>query len=311
MEKFSEEQILKAIESTGFIYEQKVAAAIERLGFHVETNLTFPDDLENKAREIDVVSHKEVFSIEKFNVKGVCYLFCECKESSNPFVFFTRKKYWADTLFRPQEIELIYQNYFNKIGSETNILDAFYYMQLDKEYFYTKEEEKAVQFCKIVRNGSKIDAQTSGLTDSLIYPLAKAYRYFSGNTPKNHEVKKYCKFFFNLIVVKSQLYTVYTDQENPELRKVNYVPFVRDIQSGKTTGSHLITFVNYDYLKEFINKVIFPFCMIVHDKYISDDKYLQGPTLKDILPRLEVAKLCLSLKMYSRKVGAKAQQLKM
>ncbi len=276
---FTIDQISAAIKSTGFIFEQKVATIIEREGFLVTTNSAYLDEDENKSREIDIVAHREVFALLDYNVRGICYLTCECKDSKNPLVFFTRKKNSMDFYFRPAEIQLLHNIYHKTKDGKTENSDGFYYMQLENSHFYTKSPIKATQFCKITRNNSKIEAQTSGLVDSLIYPVIKAYRYNAANAPKSSESTKYCKLFFNLIIVSGNLYTV--DSESPDAQpiKTDFVPFIRDVRTKGTNGIFLTTFVTIEYLEQFINDQVLDFCTTVYTKYVSNKSYIKGPVI--------------------------------
>ncbi len=277
MTELTIEQISTAIKSTGFIFEQKAATIIEREGFLVTTNSAYLDEDENKSREIDIVAHREVFALLDYNIRGICYLTCECKDSKNPLVFFTRKKNWGDSYFRPTEIQLLHDIYHKTKDGKTENLDGFYYMQLEQSHFYTKSSIKAVQFCKITRNNSKVEAQTSGLVDSLIYPVIKAYRYNSANAPKSNENIKYCKLFLNLIIVSANLYTVDSENSDAQPIKADFVPFIRDVRTQGVNGVFLTTFVAIEYLEQFIKEQVLDFCNIVFTKYMSNRNYIKGP----------------------------------
>src|SRR5258708_26236343 len=105
MDKFTIEEINNAVQKTGFLFEQNIASAIENANFDVITNYAYLDTDEGKSREVDIVAHKQMFEIKDRNIRGVCYLICECKDSDNPMVFFVRKKTWGDKYYRPQEIQ--------------------------------------------------------------------------------------------------------------------------------------------------------------------------------------------------------------
>jgi hypothetical protein len=282
MNCFTIEEINNAVQSTGFIFEQNIASLIENVGFDVITNYAYLDADEGKSREIDIVAHKQMFELKDRNIRGVCYLICECKDSDNPLVFFVRKKTWGDKYYRPQEIQLLHHTYFDNSKGETKTFDGFYFMQLEDHFSYTKAETKATQFCKVVRNGSKIEAQTSGLIDSMIFPMAKAYLYNSGNAPRSNEAIRYCKFFYNLIVTNSELYTMNADMKNDSVKRTDFVPFVRSIHSETLNGTFLTFFVNSGYLKDFIEKEVNTFCEAVFKKYSENIRFQLGPALQDL-----------------------------
>lgn len=276
-------ELKEILKKSGYLFEQKAASIIESLDFHTTTNKSYKDSDEGKSREIDISAFKEVFHIEKFNTRGVCYLTCECKNSNNPFVFFTRRKNKIDEWYSPKEVKLVYDSYLKKKDQLASVqLNGFTYMGLDKHFFYCQTDIKAVQFCKIVRSKDKFEAQNSGIVEPLLYPLIKAYRDFEPLTPNSSDSKKYCKIFFNLVIVNSDLYTIDTENEDALPEKKDYVPFLWDIRSENIEGSFLVTFVTFNNLEEFINTKILDFCKQIEKAYNSDDKFLLSPSLADI-----------------------------
>lgn len=269
-------EIKEALEKSGYLFEQRVASVIENLGFHVETNKAYLDPEENKSREIDVLAHKISFEIEN-KATGICYINCECKNTTTPFVFITRKKGFFDKLWVPDGIFLPYNKYYKEISRNTvTELNAFYYMQLETSHFAVKEEMKAVQLCKIIQNNKKFEAQHSGVIEGFIYPLIKSKKVWEEQAPKSNEKKKYCKFFFNLAVVNSKLYTVNSDLTDPIPTEVNYVPFVREIRTNEIDGRFLITFVTFEYLQQFIINNLELFCKDVYDKLIEKPELIES-----------------------------------
>ena len=120
--------------------------------------------------------------------------------------------------------------------------------------------------------------------DSIIIPLLKAYNYSLSNSPKSNDSKKYCKLFFNLVVVNSPLYTLNTETDGEKLVKVNYVPFLKNIHMPGIQGNYLVTFVHYEFLPKFISEIIIPFCERVGDIYMVDPvKWLSGSVVENPL----------------------------
>lgn len=64
-----ETQIIAAMENAGFIFEQKVAAAVEGRGYATRVGSTYADADEEKVREIDVVGVKEFPGFQKTTIK--------------------------------------------------------------------------------------------------------------------------------------------------------------------------------------------------------------------------------------------------
>lgn len=278
------EEIKEALDKSGYLFEQKVATVIEEFGFHANTNKAFLDPEENKSREIDVVAHKEVFKI-KNNINppayGICYINCECKNSKTPLVFITRKKGDIDKNYTPNGIHLVYNYYFKSIASSRiTPLDAFHYLQLHEHHYATKSDTQAVQICKIIQNGKKVEAQHGGIIEGFIYPLIKSQKIWEAQTPRTNDEKIYCRLFFNLVVVSSQLFTIDSNDDNAMPVETDYVPFIREIQNKDLKGKFLITFVTFSGLKKFLSTEVEDFCKKVEAIYIQKPQLLYDEYLR-------------------------------
>ena len=86
------DEIMAAIEESGYFMEQHVATQLERLGFQVTTNFAVEDPDEGKSREMDVRAVKRVAVAEQEKIAAFVELIVECKNTSNPFVFIARPK---------------------------------------------------------------------------------------------------------------------------------------------------------------------------------------------------------------------------
>lgn len=139
-----------------------------------------------------------------------------------------------------------------------------------------------MQLCKILHNNKKLEAQHTGIIESFVYPLIKSKKVWEGQTPKSSDEYKYCKFFFNIAVVNSDLYTINSEEENALPVKAKYVPFIREVRTKDIQGHFLITFVTLEYLKEFIENEIEGFCKKVYERYTERPELLLDPSLTDL-----------------------------
>jgi hypothetical protein len=272
------QDIRSILDKSGYLFEQQVASTIEKEGYETVTNKAYLDEEENKSREIDILAMKEAFRIEGTEgVIGLVYLNCECKNSSNPFVFITRKKNERDKVYKPNDVCLVHDMYTVRTREmEKASYWAFHYMALNKIHYATKSPDKAVQICKIVRNQSKLEAQHSGIIEGFIYPLIKSMRIWKKNSPVNNYSTRYFKLFANLAIVNSKLYTIDSEITDALPIEVPFVPFVREIQTQDIKGTFLITFVNYEHLETFLKNELTGFCNSVYDKYKSHPELLHG-----------------------------------
>lgn len=249
-DKPNKDEILDAIQQSGYLMEQEVATILEVLGFHVQTNWAFEDIEEGKSREIDVYAFKQVFNTESLCINVI--LLCECKNNTHPFVFIGRNKGVVDRRYGPMEYKFLKQEY--TILSERDGLiterrvPAFWHLGFDRHHYYFQQTTKAVQFCKIVRKGKSWVAQHGGIYDSLFYPLAKAV------VSLRNEYKRYSStiaLLFPIVVLNGNMYYVDSVAENPEPVDVSHVTFVRELRADKVRGHFMLDVVTKSTLKVF------------------------------------------------------------
>lgn len=286
--KVSPSDMKALLERSGYLFEQEVGSRIEKLGFQVETNKAFLDGDEGKSREMDVYAHKMLDNNNK-SLLVYCYLNCECKNSSNPYVFITRKKGLLDKFYIPDGIYLPKQElniYVNDERKSMRIVPSFTILELKEHHFVCKADHKAVQICKLVRKGKDLEMQHSGVIEGFIYPLVKSKEAFVKLFPMPTDYIS-SHVIFNLAVVKSKLFTVNSEKKDSLPIEVPYVPLVRDIQTSTIKGKRLITFVNEEYLEDFIKNELDAFFKAVEEALLKKlpvfkGKAMQGFTQEEV-----------------------------
>ncbi|SRR5579871_3892001 len=263
------EEIKKALEKSGYLFEQKAASAIEEMGFTATTKRVFNDISENKPKEIDVFAQKLVYKMEDPALKIICFLNCACKNTTNPLVFIMRKKGILDSLYKPDGIFLAQPMYVQNL---TINIDAFDYMNLSQIHFATKQDKKAVQICKIIGNNKKLEVQHDGFLKDLLLPLIISKDAWVKESQNSAGTGKNCRLFFNLVIVNSDIYTIDSEKNDALPETVKFVPFISDISSKEIKGKFLVTFIKFDYLKEFIENEIMRFAQEVYTHYSNNPK---------------------------------------
>jgi hypothetical protein len=165
----TEDEILHALDSTGFLLEQRVANAfMHRDGFDVDINSAYEDDESGKTREIDVFAQYDRHAGDKRAGAPlvVANFIVECKNSPDPFLVMGRNR----------SREAFY------LGSYSTEFDPFD-LGFDKVhgapiYFGLPRLEKdssqrGFMGCQLVRMGrrnKKWTADNAGIYDSILYP---------------------------------------------------------------------------------------------------------------------------------------------
>ena len=85
-----EEKIIAAINTTGFVFENKVVELLRKNNWTVIGNKYYEDDLTQTVREMDILAYKNSH-IDENNVLVVTTLLISCKKNDkNSWIFFTR-----------------------------------------------------------------------------------------------------------------------------------------------------------------------------------------------------------------------------
>lgn len=261
LDKPTIENIQEAVKESGYLMEQEIATILEGLGFKVQTASAFEDEDEGKSREIDIFATNGYYHNDELKLSIYCGILCECKNNLNPFVFIGRDKKHHDKFYVPKEIIFPVAEYYVPLEGKPNhnlAVAAFNYFKLEKIHHYFFEDQKAVQFCKIIRKGKKWEAQHDGVYDGLFLPLVKALEFQKSRIKKYYVNYNAIYAFYPIVVLNSELY--YIDSNNPELppREINHVSFIREIKSKNLDGTYLINFVNKRFLDDFVNEKIKP-----------------------------------------------------
>jgi hypothetical protein len=264
----TEEQIMTAIEKSGYLMEQRVATQLEMLGFHVTTNVAFEDADEGKSRELDIRAVKRVGHNEAKKLAAFVELMVECKKSSNPFVFVIRSKNASDTRSSPQHFQFPVKYEMSKdLGGGRALhreLDPFFHLGFKAVHYEYRLPSKTVQFCRIDRKGGGWTANHGGLYDAIFYPMAKALTARITELPRNTRPDdwRYIWLLFPMVVTTSDLFVVDSSVAAPCLEPRGYVGFARELRTGKLSGTYSLDFVRQTDLEGFVTDSINPLTLL-------------------------------------------------
>ncbi len=269
-----ESDMLDAVLRSGYLLDQEVATSFEELGFHVQTSWPFEDPDKGESRELDVWAIRRV---TEDPISLFIEIFCECKSGqANPYVFLTRRKGPIDDIVSPIHYVFPRDNYSVDVDGGMREVPAFTYFNAAQHHYWFKNNQKAVQFARIVRNKNRWDAQHNGIYNSLLIPLAKALRH------RRAVLRRYTPFAmcFPLVVLKSPLYLVDSETKPLAARKVTRVSFYRRLDSSTVKGDYIVDFVNADGLADFVDQKVMPFAkQLADDAKANPDKFrVQRPT---------------------------------
>ncbi len=258
------EDIIQAVNASGYLMEQQVATTLESLGYVTKTSFPFRDPDEDKSREIDVRAYLRSVNDEQKKVSLFSDLYCECKNNENPFVFIKRDKNEHDNLFFKPCHFLFPWEHCGIPEPHVSRPHRFIKFGFNRSHYYYTEPSKAVQFCKIVRKNKGWAANHDGIYDSMFYPLAKAIvaatnESYLTRKPSQGSDWKHVHLYFPVVVLNSEIYEINSSETPPIPRSVSHVSFIRELRSKHVSGQFLVDFVTRNGLIDLVETRIKPF----------------------------------------------------
>lgn len=276
----SHDQILSALEGSGFLFEHEIATVLENSGFHVETSWPYLDQDTKKSREIDLKAIKSFLRSEEHKLQLFVELLVECKDSRAPFVFLERQKNKRELQHQsPKEYVFPRKNYRQTINANSyREIPAFEHLGLAASHYYFKEQNKATQFSKVVRKGSDWVANHEGIYDSVFLPMAKALeaRVKSLAGPGRTGEWRTVWLFFPVVVLRDSLMALQIAGSEKNLVQRGRVTFARSMDSDVLKGDYLIDFVTSHCLQDYLDSDIGSFAKAVADLGLSSPALLRG-----------------------------------
>jgi hypothetical protein len=286
------EEIVSALSRTGFILEYRVAQALRRLGYDASVSYAYPDPESGKSREIDVfatIDHDITRPPVEIVLTGE--LIIECKNSFNPFVLVGERgqdrSYYDDSVmlsFDPLYLEFPGAKPHNSIRANLKLARLPGSAGL--------EEFVGYQLIRMNQQNNIWRADNTGIYDSILYPLAKAWRYrIRANTVEPQESAEEdegdeieeaeaeyeeeeeeeersfpdwdflsLSYFFPIIVTAGPVFTVDVTGQEPEVNEVKWARLKRTFSSKEMSTdlrADLVAFRHFEsYLEARVNKVL-------------------------------------------------------
>jgi hypothetical protein len=277
----TEEEIVAALVASGFLMEQEVATAVEDAGFHAATGRAYTDPEEGTSRELDVFGFLRTTHDEVRRRAVHVQLLCECKNTSNPFVFLTRRKTPGDLRRVPAEHLFPMREVAVSRGGGTQYVPPFHELGLGASHYRFQQPLKAVQIVRLDHGKGRWAADNTSVFTSLVYPLAKAVRAFQSNhtflrlAPGNvttHQEWATATLTFPMVVVRSPLWVVDVHRDPIVPERVPYVSLERELKSKTISGNFAIDFVQQPHLGDFLTANVRPFAEAVERALWPDAK---------------------------------------
>lgn len=251
MHKMSKNDILKAIDASGYLIEQQMAAIFESDMWKVTPNKAFSDQEESTSREVDIYAVKNT-GIYDTNLLITYSLVAEIKKRKNPLVFFKKNSSAAPDI----HMNALYSSTMERTFYRNEEYAKTKTMLLTPESLHQLNMSSICnQFCEVSNN----NAEHANLYQSLFVPLIKgAYHIQQQNemyTARYHRPDPMfnVNLVIPLLIIDSDLYCY--NLESSELEELNYTIYKRDYQSKEINKTFYIDIVRRQYLPEYLKIV--------------------------------------------------------
>jgi hypothetical protein len=255
----TEDQILQALNRTGFMFEQRVANV---LGEDTSTGWAFKDQDTGVSREIDIYKSGYANIYDRRRSIDIRWIILgECKSYQWPWVVLTKP--WGDFRYHLDSPELM-TTLAAKI--ELGIDDEMIPVHKDEKTFSQTYGEvrfqkypRAVQLVKLNKKSGGWEAHSGDIFSDITYPLAKAISLTKDQFEKKGTESEYwnrrreIQIVFPAIFISSPIYVVSAAASNPAVEQANHVVLERRLSSESVEGLFRYDLVHVDGIREWYN----------------------------------------------------------
>lgn len=261
----SPDQVISALDRTGFILEYRVAQKLRQAKFETFLNQPFTDPETGKSRETDILAVLDIpIEAKGFKVILAVRIIAECKRFELPLAIIGEERvvHHNDEPLVPFE-PLEYD--FPKLAA-MSVRQLRVYLNLWRFASHSTRGFIGSQLIRMNRSGGKWQANNNSIYDSIIYPLAKAAKqeraeiqegaFGSGDDDESAQRLIPSIFYtFPILVTSSDLYTVdVTSEDKPTVTVAAWAPLVRHFNDGL----FLMDVVNFDHISDYLRQRVHP-----------------------------------------------------
>jgi len=247
------EEIIAALERTGFLLEQRAAEKLKGAGFDHILNSAFPDPDTGKSREIDVLGSIDFHAENEsafFSVHG--FVLVECKNYSSPIILVgksgNRSRGPVDHFsisFDP--LAMGFPGIFEHSVKYKLLLP---YTSPDPQW----GKFIGSQMVRMDRKSGAWVADNSSVYDGILYPLVKARQHELEN-PRRFKAGRYWEYpmvmyYFPVLLTSGSVYTVAVDGDSdPRVSKAKWAQLVRTFHGKELRTTLRVDVVSFDNSK--------------------------------------------------------------
>jgi hypothetical protein len=257
--QISSDEILTAIERSGYPLEQRVRKVLDRHAYFVEANVAFPDPQTGISRELDISAMRAV----KLSQKGKDFLFpfllCECENNSLPVVFFDA---------RPQ-VPALYHEEVKLSGTPVKIWTGRHFVRISEflnfeTFHHYCRPPIATQYCGFSRKNSNAPwiashaDQHHNTLENLVNALEAEISDHYGVWTMPERIAEEpinIQLYYPLLILQGEIYLARERNRKLTLRKVPHVQYRRDKWSHQLRDTYQIDVVQERFIPTYLDLV--------------------------------------------------------
>ncbi|NUT70382.1 hypothetical protein [Pseudarthrobacter sp. C4D7] len=293
----SPDEVLSALQVTGFLLEQEVRRIVESAGFDAAISRAYQDPDEGKSREIDVLGWKPFFIHDRFDCVFGMRLIIECKNPKSPYVVVGH----AATEYEKRQMRSgasFWTSGFNvgkmphpqisglEVEEHRPIWDLLGLS--DAPGSPTSDSFVGNQLISLERKGSEWFAGNSHIFDGIVMPLTKAVNTFkriNSNRAReafqDHE-QSHNSVTLPILVTSNKIFEVNTDANDVAAAEVPWTNVMRQVHSKNMRANIKIEVVQSKYLGDFLEQRAIAFGDEVADRIRKCPEVLMARQLTDL-----------------------------
>jgi len=258
------EQIIEALERTGFILEYKVAQILRSKKMTAYINYAYPDPETGKSREIDVLgSLEEDIKRPPVNINLAVDLIIECKSSPNPFVLVGERR--QEGLANSDFVVLSFDPYSLNFKDKKNRSIKYELDLTSLPGSWQSGDYVGYQLIRMHQQSGNWKADNDGVYDSILYPMLKAWKYQITQLEKDedHDEERYpswqtvyLDYLFPIVVVAGPVFTVDVTTNPAEVKEVGWSTLKRTFHSEESRDNLRVDVVSFDHLENYLDSRI-------------------------------------------------------
>lgn len=256
-------QIKQEIDNkSGYPFELDIVRRIETdhdYTYFVEPNYSFEDQDTGKARELDFHAIQAIPISTKRSEYIFVVILGSCKDSKNPYVFFTREMPLPGITLN---LDVPIAGYPLEIYIENDEKeDILWYFRLDELLHTIETDIISSQFCEIIKKSGGWNIGSETLLNDVLVPLIKVLskeieEYNEEHRPDPNEIVPDYQIYYPLLILKGPMLEYHiTPEGSTELKETKHVVVVRHYESKTVKGRFAIDVIHESYLKQYLELI--------------------------------------------------------